>query len=137
MTLDWAINQRCTSVNKQKERKQVGDMKEYKQMPVVVESWRQEGQSENQLADWERPLRAFSLSNLRWSNTSQDVEEVLSGFLKIIQCSKVKRSSWVNIAVCPSLNPSLTHHRNINPFENKVWEIYFYKEVCSFIYWIA
>ena len=24
-----------------------------------------------------------------------------------------------------SLHPSLTHHRNINPFENKVWEIYF------------
>ena len=32
-----------------------------------------------------------------------------------------------------SLHPSLTHHRSINPFENKVWEIYFYKEVCSFI----
>ena len=34
-----------------------------------------------------------------------------------------------------SLHPSLTHHRNINPFQNKVWEIYFYKEVCSFVHW--
>ena len=33
-----------------------------------------------------------------------------------------------------SLHPSFTHHRNINPFENKVWEIHiFYKEVCSFV----
>ena len=32
-----------------------------------------------------------------------------------------------------ALHPSLTHHRNINPFENKVWEIYFHKKVCSFI----
>ena len=27
-----------------------------------------------------------------------------------------------------SLHPSLRHHRNINPFENNVWEIYFFKE---------
>ena len=33
-----------------------------------------------------------------------------------------------------SLHPSLTHHRNISPFENKVWEIHFYKEVCSFVH---
>ena len=34
-----------------------------------------------------------------------------------------------------SLYPSLTHHRNIKPIENKVWEIYFYKEVSSFVHW--
>ena len=37
-----------------------------------------------------------------------------------------------------SLSPSpahLSHTTNINPFENKVWEIYFYKEVCSFVHW--
>ena len=38
-----------------------------------------------------------------------------------------------------SLFPSpthLSHTRNINPFENKVWEVYFfYKEVCSFVIW--
>ena len=34
-----------------------------------------------------------------------------------------------------SLHPSLTHHRNINPFDNKVWEIYIFmkKWVRSFI----
>ena len=37
-----------------------------------------------------------------------------------------------------SLSPSptyLSHTTNINPFENKVWEVYFYKEVCPFVYW--
>ena len=34
-----------------------------------------------------------------------------------------------------SLHPPLTHHRSINPIENKLWEIYFYKEVCAFIHW--
>ena len=33
-----------------------------------------------------------------------------------------------------SLHPSLTNHRNVNPLENKVWEIYFIKKcVRSFI----
>ena len=69
------------------------------------------------------------------SNPCQDAEEVLSGFLKIIQRAMVKRRSWVNVAVCPCLHPSLTHHGNINPFENKVWEIHIFmkKCVCSFI----
>ena len=37
-----------------------------------------------------------------------------------------------------SMSPSPAHlsrTTNINPFENKVWEIYFYKEVCSFVHW--
>ena len=41
-------------------------------------------------------------------------------------------------SICSSLSPSLTHlslTRNINPFENKVWEVYSYKEVCSFVHW--
>ena len=41
-------------------------------------------------------------------------------------------------SICSSLSPSptyLSYTRNINPFENKVWEIYFYKEVCSFVHW--
>ena len=41
-------------------------------------------------------------------------------------------------SICSSLSPSpthLSHTININPFENKVWEIYFYKEVCSFVHW--
>ena len=66
------------------------------------------------------PLEAVALSDPRLSNPSQDAEEVLSGFLKITQRAMVKRRSWVNITVSHCLHPSLTHHRNINPFENKV-----------------
>ena len=37
LTLDWAVNQRCTCVNKQKKKpKQVGVMKEYRQMLAAV-----------------------------------------------------------------------------------------------------
>ena len=39
---------------------------------------------------------------------------------------------------CSSLSQSpthLSHTTNIIPFENIVWEIYFYKEVCSFVHW--
>ena len=41
-------------------------------------------------------------------------------------------------SMCSSLSLSpihLSHTRHINPFENKVWEVYFYKEVCSFVHW--
>ena len=41
-------------------------------------------------------------------------------------------------SICSSLSPSpihISHITNINPFENKVWEIYFYKEVCLFVHW--
>ena len=128
LTFDWAVNQRCTSVNKRKKKwKQVGIMKEYKQMPAAVETVvdrkarvRTSLQTKNAL------LEATAPREPRLSNPNQDSEEVLSGFLKITQRALVKRRSWVNIAVCPYLHPSLTHNRNINPFENKVWEICFY-----------
>ena len=60
---------------------------------------------------------------------------MLSGFLKIAQRAMVKRRSWVSIAVCRCLHSSLIHHRNINPFENKVWERYIFIKKCvrSFI----
>ena len=49
LTLDRAVNQRCTRVNKWK---YVGITKEYRQVPAAVESvGAQEGQSEDQLAD--------------------------------------------------------------------------------------
>ena len=41
-------------------------------------------------------------------------------------------------SICISLSPSpthLSHTTYINRFENKVWEIYFHKEVCSFVHW--
>ena len=132
LTFDRAVNQRCTCVNKRKKkRKQVDVMKEYMPMPEAVES----------VGAW-RPvwgpdcrLKAVALSDPRLSNPSQDAEEVLSGLLKITQRAMVKRRSRVNIAICPCLHLSLTHHRNINPFENKVWEIHIFINKCvrSFI----
>ncbi len=56
---------RCTCVNKQKKnRKQVGVMKEYRQVPVAVE----------RVGDMKTRVRA---SDSWLSNSSQDVEEVL------------------------------------------------------------
>ena len=44
---------------------------------------------------------------------------------------KKKTSLWVYM----SLHPYLTHHRNINPFENKVWEMYiFIKKFVNYIW---
>ena len=46
------------------------------------------------------------------------------------------RITWGQyVAVCPPFTIHLSHTTNINPFENKVREIYFYKEVCSFFRW--
>ena len=140
LTLDRAVNQRCTCVNKQKKkkkkkRKQVAVMKEYRQMPAAVETAGVGRPEREPACKLRTPLRAVTLSDPRLNNPSQDAEEVPSGFLKITQRAMVKKRSWVNIAVCPCLHTSLTHHRNINPFENKVREICFYKEVCSFVYW--
>ena len=125
MTLDWAINQRWTCVNKRKKkRRQVSVLKEYRQMLAAVE-----------LVETGRPewgpacrLRAVVLSN-----PSQDAGEVLSGYWKITQRAMVKRRSWVNRAVSPCLSSSLTYHRNINPFENKVWEILIFIKKC--VHW--
>ena len=54
--------------------------------------------------------------------------------------SMVRRTWGQYVAVCPRLQ--LTSHTQPastlsqpfrNPFENKVWEVYFYKEMCSFV----
>ena len=42
---------------------------------------------------------------------------------------------WQSLSVS---NSPLTHNQHQpfrNPFENKVWEVYFSKEVCSFVHW--
>ena len=86
-------------------------------MPAAVESvGDRKARVRASLQTEKAPLRAVALSGLRLSNPSLDAEEMLNGFLKITQHAMVKRRSWVNIAVCPCLHPSLTHHRNINTF---------------------
>ena len=57
----------------------------------------------------------------------------------LVRMRKKCRNGQKNFeSICSSLSPSpthLSHTTNINHFENKVWEIYFYKEVCSFVHW--
>ena len=67
----------------------------------------------------------------RWLGPSVTPVEQPSRMRK--KCCYGQRNSW---SICGSLSPSpnhLSHITNINPFENKVWEVYFYKEVCSFV----
>ena len=51
--------------------------------------------------------------------------------------TKMRKKCWKKLGQYSSLSPSPTHlsHMKHHPFENKVWEIYFYKEVYSFVYW--
>ena len=69
--------------------------------------------------------RAWALSDPRLSNPAK---------MRKKSCYGQKNFG----SICSSLSPSpthLSHTTNINPFENKVWEIYFYTEVCSFVHW--
>ena len=106
---------RCTSVN---ERKNSGSRwalnNNITRAQTVWVSWRQD--AELRASGRQRALGP------QWPTVeqpSQDEKEVLLG----------QYSSQ-------SLSPAhLSHTTNINPFENKEWEIYFYKEVCSFVHW--
>ena len=130
LTLDRAVNQRCTCVNK---RKQVSVMKEYRQVRAAVEL----------VDDRKARVRASLQTEVCGSQRTlveppqprcgRSAKWVLEDNTACYGQEKI----WVNIAVCPCLHSSLTHNRTINPFENKVWEIYFYKEVCSFVHWIS
>ena len=51
------------------------------------------------------------------------------------KCCYIQRNGSQYVAVCSVTNLPLTHNQHQpfrNPFENKVWEVYFSKEVCSF-----
>ena len=123
MNVGQAVNQRRTCVNKpKKKRRQVGTMKEYWQVPAAVES------VGNKKARSRATLQTEGCSS-QWPPFEQPKPRCRRS------AAMFKGGSWVNIAVCPCLHPSLTHHRNINPFENKVWEIHIFKKKCvrSFI----
>ena len=88
-------------------------------VPVGV-SWGIRCQHENQLADW----GLATLSDPQLSSTARMRKKCCYG-----------RKNFGSI--CSNLSPSPTHFshtRNINPFKNEVWEVYFYKKcVRSFI----
>ena len=109
----------CTSINKPKKKwKQVGIMKEYRLVPIAVEL----------VGDRKGRVRASMQPegcSPQWSPIEQPQPRCRRS------AAMVKRRTWVNIAVCPCLHSSLTHHRNI---KNKVWEIYiFIKKCVSFV----
>ena len=85
-------------------------------------SWRQG--AELRASDWQRALGPQWLTveqpEPRWGRSA----------------AMVRRTLGQNNS--PSLSP-LTSHTQLTStlFENKMWEIYFYKEVCSFVHWIS
>ena len=108
LTLDRAVNQICTCVNKRKKkRKQVDVMKEYRQVPAAVE-----------LVVNEKARVRASWQTEGFGPPWPPAEHIQPRYGR--SAAMVRRRSWVNIAVCPCLYSSLTHHRNI---ENNVWEI--------------
>ena len=94
-------------------------MKEYRQVLAAVEL----------VGDWNSRVRT-SLQTEGCGAQRPPVKQPKPRYRR--SAAMAKRRTWVNGAVCPCLHLSLTHHRNI---ENKVWEIYFCKELCSFVHW--
>ena len=80
-------------------------------------------QRENQIADW-------GLCGPQWPT----VEQPKARWER--SAAVVEKELGVKMTVRPCLHSFLTHNKH-HPFENKVWEIYFYKEVYSFIIEVA
>ena len=113
LTLDRAVNQRCTSVNKRKKkRKQVGVMKEYRQVLAAVEL----------VGDRKARVRASSQTKACVPQRPP-VEPPQPRCWRSV--SMVRRKSCVNI----------DSHTPQKHWEESVTDIYFYKEACSFVHW--
>ena len=114
LTLDQAVNQKCTWRGSK-----WALWKKYRQVPAAVE-----------LVGHRKARMRASLQTKgcgpQWPPVGQPQPRCGRS------AAMVKRRSWVNLAVCPCLHSSLTHHRNI---ENKVWEIHIFMKKCvhSFI----
>ena len=108
-------------------REQVDDKQLYNQVPQTAWgncSWSQLG---DKMPAWESACRrrAWALGDPRFSSPARMRKKCCYGQKNLG-------------SICTSLPPSpthLSHTTNINPFENKVWEVYFYKKVCSFVLW--
>ena len=91
-------------------------MKEYRQVPVVVE-----------LVGDRKARERTSLktegSGPRRTPVEQPQPRCKRSAKWVLEDNTAcygQKKKLVNIAVCPCLHSSLTHHRIINPFENKV-----------------
>ena len=123
----WSLTKlsikRCTCVNKRKKKqKQVGVMKEYRQVPAAVEL----------VGDRKARVRA-SLQTEWYGPQRLPVKQPQPRCRR--SATMGKRRHWVNITVCPCLHSSLTHNRNLKCLKNKVWEIHIFIKKCvhSFI----
>ena len=87
-------------------------------------SWSQMG---NKMPAWESACRLRALGP-QWPTVKQPNQNTK----KCCYGQKNLRSICSSLSLSPT---HLSHTRNINPFENKVWGVYFYKEVCSFVHW--
>ena len=109
----WPLTE--LSINKRKKkRKQVDVMKEYWQALAAVE-----------LVGTRKASVRVSLLTEGCGPQRPPVEHLLPRCER--SATMVRRGSGVNIAVCPCLHSSLTHHRNI---ENKEWEIHIFMKKC-------
>ena len=110
----WTANNYLTRCHRRLELVQTA-------VPVAIGvSWETRCRRENSSRQ-----RAWALSDSRSSSRAR----------KRKKCCYVQRNFG---SICSSLFPSPTHFphtTNIKPFGNKVWEVYFYKEVCSFVHW--
>ena len=122
-TTEPSIN-RCTRVNN---RKQAGVRQLYNQVPKTV---------------WVTSSCSWSQMETRSRIESQRQTEGFGPSVTHGRAAKMRKKCCYGQknfgSICSRLSPfstHLSHTTNINPFENKVWEIYFYKEVCSFVHW--
>ena len=87
---------------------------------AVGVSWGTRCQRENQLADW-----GFGPSVTHcWARWERSAAMV------------ARRTLGQYVAVCPRLQLT-SHTQPTSTLSNKVWEVYFYKELWSFVHWIS
>ena len=91
LTLDRAVNQRCTCVKRKKKRKQVGVMKEYRKVPAAVE-----------LVGHRKARVRASLQTKGCGPQQPPVEQLQPRCGR--SAAMVKNRNWVYIAVCPCLH---------------------------------
>ena len=112
---------RCTCVNKPKKSGSRWTLRKNKDRVSAAVS-----QSETGMPKWESACRGLGSE---WPT----VEQLQPRYER--SAAMVKRRTLINIAVCPCLHSSLTHNRT-SPFrKSSVRDLYFCKEVYSFVHW--
>ena len=119
LTLDRAVNQRCTYVNKRKKWKQVDIMKEYRQILAAIESVGDKKAS--QLPDLERPTKG----NCPHRPPVEQPQPRCGGSAK-----------WVleDNTACYGWEKKLGQYSSLYIHIYIYIDVYIYKEVCWFVH---